>query len=365
MKTIEQDIPWKEVLEIYFKDFVAFFLPKLLPRVNWKQKPVFLDKEFQKLTGGLKDNKKILDKLIRVRLISGEIEVILIHIEIQGSYEKDFAERMLIYYLRIYEKYRCPITSIAILTDERKSWKPSKVEIKSPCTTLSFNYQVCKLLDYQKEWDKLVANRNIFSVVVMSHLKALETRRHAQDRLRWKIELVKLLYERGYKRNEIFHLFHFINRVLVLPVEMERSFEKKLKYYEEKKEMPYVSLFERSLTAKITERVEKEITPKLRKEITPKLRKEITPKLRKEITEKFKREVTPKVLKQGLSQGLLDGIQLALELKFNDKGLRLYKSVSKVRDIPFLRSFMQEIKKAKDVKELKEFIKEYKQKSVK
>ena len=285
--------------------------------------------------------------------INGEIEVILIHIEIQGSYEKDFAERMLIYYLRIYEKYRCPITSIAILTDERKSWKPSKVEIKSPCTTLSFNYQVCKLLDYQKEWDKLVANRNIFSVVVMSHLKALETRRHAQDRLRWKIELVKLLYERGYGRNEIFHLFHFINRMLVLPVQLERSFEKELKYYEEKKEMPYVSLFERSLTAKITEKVEKEITPKLRKEIT----------------EKFKREVSPKVLKQGLdqglNQGLLDGIQLALELKFNDKGLRLYKSVSKVRDIPFLRSFMQEIKKAKDVKELKEFIKEYKQKSVK
>ena len=55
--------------------------------------------------------------------INGEIEVILIHIEIQGSYEKDFAERMLIYYLRIYEKYRCPITSIAILTDESKRFE--------------------------------------------------------------------------------------------------------------------------------------------------------------------------------------------------------------------------------------------------
>ncbi|MCB1193615.1 MAG: hypothetical protein H7A23_26010 [Leptospiraceae bacterium] len=54
MDNIDQDSPWKEILEIYFSEFVEFFLPELFIEIDWNLKPVFLDKEFQKLTGDIK-----------------------------------------------------------------------------------------------------------------------------------------------------------------------------------------------------------------------------------------------------------------------------------------------------------------------
>ena len=50
-----------------------------------------------------------------------------------------------------------------------------------------------------------------FAVVVMAHLKAQATRHKGRDRLRWKINLVRGLYERGYKRKEVFELLRFID----------------------------------------------------------------------------------------------------------------------------------------------------------
>ncbi|MCP5498026.1 MAG: hypothetical protein H7A23_26015 [Leptospiraceae bacterium] len=78
----------------------------------------------------VKGSKKILDKLVKVFLKNKNYRILLIHVEIQGQYEKDFAKRMLVYYFRIWEKYGNPITSIAILTDDRKNWKPSKIKCR-------------------------------------------------------------------------------------------------------------------------------------------------------------------------------------------------------------------------------------------
>ncbi|MCB1190285.1 MAG: hypothetical protein KDK90_07620 [Leptospiraceae bacterium] len=329
MRKLEQDIPWKAILEAYFKDFIFFFLPEFYQNIDWKKKPEFLDKEFQKLIGDKKGNQKILDKLIRLRLKNGVSKIVFVHIEIQGSYEKDFTKRMLIYYLRVYEKYGNPISSIAILTDNRKNWKPSKLELKSWHTILTFEYYICKLIDYTDRSDNLKQNKNVFSLVVLAHLKAIETRKNPRGRLHWKIELIKLLYDRGYNRNQIYNLFHFISWMLVLPAELENYFEKKLKKYEEKKRMPYITNFEKMLRERF----------------------------REEGLEKGKREG----LEKGIREGLLMSIQLDMEINFSDKGLQLYKAIEKIKDVRFLRSFMRKAKKTDDIKVLKEYVKNYKQ----
>ena len=40
----EYDSPWKEILKAYFKDFLAFFLPKAHDDIDWQRDPEFLDK---------------------------------------------------------------------------------------------------------------------------------------------------------------------------------------------------------------------------------------------------------------------------------------------------------------------------------
>ncbi len=72
-------------------------------------------------------------------------------------------------------------------------------------------FPTVKLLDYADKWDELEKSDNPFALVVMAHLKTQETRKNHNERKRWKICLVRKLYERGYKKQDIINLFHFID----------------------------------------------------------------------------------------------------------------------------------------------------------
>jgi predicted transposase/invertase (TIGR01784 family) len=81
--------------------------------------------------------------------------------------------------------------------------------------------------------------------VVMAHLKAIETRKDHSLRKQWKIELTRLLYEKGYSKAAIINLYRFIDWVLTLPEALEEIFVEELKVYEKEKNMPYITNAER------------------------------------------------------------------------------------------------------------------------
>ncbi|QGQ97375.1 hypothetical protein EHS13_22060 [Paenibacillus psychroresistens] len=65
---------------------------------------------------------RIVDVLIETRL-KNEDALIIVHFESQAQYQEKFAERMFIYFSRLFEKYRRRIIPIAIF-----SYKPLKNE---------------------------------------------------------------------------------------------------------------------------------------------------------------------------------------------------------------------------------------------
>ena len=79
----------------------------------------------------------------------------------------------------------------------------------------------------------------------MAHLKALETRKDESLRKKWKTELTKRLYEKGYSKKNIINLFSFIDWVLILPEKLDKIFFNELTEYEKEKTMPYVTSVER------------------------------------------------------------------------------------------------------------------------
>ncbi len=79
----------------------------------------------------------------------------------------------------------------------------------------------------------------------MAHLKTRDTRNDEEARKKWKIYLVRRLYERGYQREDVINLFHFIDWLMRLPEEMERSFRAEMRRYEEDKKMEYITSVER------------------------------------------------------------------------------------------------------------------------
>jgi hypothetical protein len=78
----------------------------------------------------------------------------------------------------------------------------------------------------------------------MAQLKAHQSRDGAA-RKDVKLHLVRLMYRRGYAREQVLELFRVIDWLLQLPAELEIEFEQALMALEEEEKMPYITSIER------------------------------------------------------------------------------------------------------------------------
>jgi hypothetical protein len=240
----DYDSPWKNVLERYFPDFLAFFFPEAHAGIDWSQGYTLLDKELQKVVRDAKLGRRWADALVRVTGWDGQEDWVLVHVEVQGHDTPDFPQRMFVYNYRLYDRYGRPVVSLAVLGEP------------APGTHGTFGYQrwgcrmelcfpVVSLTEYRARWAELDASSNPFAVVTQAHLQALETTGSDAARYGAKLALIRSLYRRGYQRTEILELFRFIDWVLVLPDGLEGQLWTEVQQFAEEKRMRYVSSFER------------------------------------------------------------------------------------------------------------------------
>ncbi|WP_223269733.1 hypothetical protein [Nostoc sp. 'Peltigera membranacea cyanobiont' 213] len=105
---------------------------------------------------------------------------------------------------------------------------------------------VCSLINQVPLYSSITNYElRISNYIVMAHLKTKATQRNPQNRLQWKLSLVRRLYERGYSRKDIRELFRFIDWIMVLPKELALSFKTEVRSYEEADRMRYVTSIER------------------------------------------------------------------------------------------------------------------------
>ena len=120
------DNPWKEAISLYFQPFIAFFFPAIETQINWHRGYEFLDKEFQQIVRESEIGTREADKLVKVWRGDGAEIWVLIHIEVQSQAQSEFAERMYVYHNRIFDRYRRPVVSLAVLADEQENWRPDR-----------------------------------------------------------------------------------------------------------------------------------------------------------------------------------------------------------------------------------------------
>ncbi|WP_338438728.1 DUF4351 domain-containing protein [Synechococcus elongatus] len=241
----DSDSPWKELIEEFFPEFIRFFLPEADPEIDWAKGYEFLDKELQQITADAEVGRRYADKLVKVWTKAGTETWVLVHVEVQGAKETAFEERMCVYRYRIYDRFRKPTASIAILADEQPNWRPEAFETQLWGSGDRSHFVSIKLLDYQDQFEQLLQDENPFAIAVAAHLKALQTKQDRVLRKQWKLELLKLLYERGLSRERIIGLFRFIDWLLSLPEGLELEFRNELSAYEQERRMPYITSIER------------------------------------------------------------------------------------------------------------------------
>ncbi|MBD2468740.1 cytosolic protein [Nostoc sp. FACHB-145] len=298
----EYDSPWKQMLQLYFQDFMLFFFPQAHSEIDWSRGFIFLDQELQQVVRDAELGKRLIDKLVKIYRIGGEEEWLLIHVEVQSQEETVFPKRMFVYNYRIFDRYDRSVASLAILGDENIKWRPNQFGYELFGCKVDFQFPVIKLLDYQQRLSELEASRNPFATVVMAHLAAVQTSSDRLERKQQKLVLVKRLYEQGLGRDDIINLFQFIDWMMTLPDQLELEFWQEYRDFEESKRMQYVTSVERS----------------------------------------------------GIRLGLLEGIELGLELKFGASSVGVMDEISQIYDIEQLRAIKEGIKTATTVDELRQ-----------
>ncbi len=248
----DYDSPWKEIVEVYFRDFMRFFFLQAHEEIDWKRPYTFLDKELQKIVREAETTNHRVDKLVKVFLTDGSETWLLIHIEVQGQWDGNFAKRMYVYHYRIFDRYDKKVVSFAILTDKNPKWRPAQYGYDHWGCKLSLDFPTIKLLDYDQ--DELKRSDNPFGIVVLAHLQTIETQHKTQERYAAKMTLAKMLYHRGYARQDILDIFRFIDWIMTLPDELAQQFDTELYELDEETKMKYVTGFERRATKRGLER---------------------------------------------------------------------------------------------------------------
>jgi hypothetical protein len=246
----ELDSPWKAAIERYLPAFMELLFPGVHAGIDWSRGYVFLDQELQQVVRDAELSRRMADRLVQVWRNDGEEAWVLIHIEIQGQPDPEFALRMFTYHYRIFDRYGRPVVSLAVLGDSRPGWRPAQYEAVLWGCRLRFDFPMVKLLDYEAAWDELAASTNPIALLVRAHLRVLTTRRQPQSRLRWKVRLVREMLRQGGDCEEVLELFRLLDWILVLPPELEQEFDAAMHTLAEEEKMPYISGFERRAAEK-------------------------------------------------------------------------------------------------------------------
>ena len=219
----EHDSGWKKVISSFFPSFMAFYYPKIFELIDWDKEWVFLDKALEKIRKDQKVGKKKADKLVRIFLKNGKETWLLIHIEVQVSYQSIFRKRVFVYNYRIYDKYDIGVISLAILGDARPSWRPTSFSYGCGDAQTRIDFLSVKLLDYQKRWEELEASDNPFAIVTMAHLRTMQTRKNPEERYAWKLALIRTLFSKGWRRDDIIELLDFMDYIMILPDGLDKK----------------------------------------------------------------------------------------------------------------------------------------------
>jgi len=248
--TDDYDSPWKEAVEHYFSDFMAFYFPEAYVQIDWSKEHVFLDQELRAVVQDAELGKRFVDKLVRVTLINGAGQWIYIHVEVQGTKQAEFAKRIFVYNYRIYDRYDQPVASIAVLADEYANWRPTYYGFEVLGCKHTLEFPIAKLTDYHDRLDELKASENSFAIVTATHLLTQRTRNNVGERYKAKQLLVRMLYQHQWDKQRVIDLFRVIDWMMRLPEDLELQLWHEIETIEEHKKMQYVTSVERMAIAR-------------------------------------------------------------------------------------------------------------------
>lgn len=204
----QQDRLWKAILEEFFYEFLEFHYPDFVDKIDRSRGFEFLDKDLPNIIPEAAEIDRKADKVVKVYLKDGTEQWIIVHIEVQGYKDPDFAKRMFIYYYRLWEKFGKPIASLVIYSDKNSQNRVSKYEVTCLNTSLIYNFDTYVIADYTvEEYDRM---NSPIAIIYQVGLMGLQRNLADEELLTMKVQLFRKMYEKGYGKEQIRRLATFI-----------------------------------------------------------------------------------------------------------------------------------------------------------
>ncbi len=220
------DLLWKDLVTEFHEDAVLFFFGKELHEaIDFSIDPVFLEQEFNDVFTGNDPTKKIADKVILYRLKDGTERILILHIEFQGEFDKNFVERMFWYYIFIAAKYKTTdITALAIYTDATKPKIYDTFEVSHFGTKMMYQFNTYIIRD-QNETD-LLASTSPFGLAVLACLGLIKIGVDENKKTAFKKKLAEIVFQKQFEQKKFFRLLNFVRKLIKLSKANESDFEK-------------------------------------------------------------------------------------------------------------------------------------------
>jgi hypothetical protein len=221
----QADLLWKDLVTEFDTEFILFFFGKLLhDSIDFSVAPEFLEQEFNDVFTGNIPTKKIADKIIRYRLKNGKTKIIILHIEFQGQFDKNFPERMHWYFMYIATKYgTTDITALAIYTGTRKPKVYNCFTMTNFGTKLTYEFNTYVIREQKVA--TLLASENPISVAVLAALYMIKAGKNDFQRLEFKKKVVEVALAKNFDRHKSFRLLNFVRHLMTLPSNLQKEFE--------------------------------------------------------------------------------------------------------------------------------------------
>ena len=108
------------------------------------------------------------------------------------------------------------------------------------------SFPLVKIIDYKNKIKDLEQSPNPMATVVLAQLKCLESaHKTPETQFDVKLTLIRMLYRKGFNKNQVRQVFNFIDWLISLPLELEEKITDEIIKFEEVEKVTYVTNAER------------------------------------------------------------------------------------------------------------------------
>src|SRR5690625_3102279 len=209
----KHDLLFKQLIKTFFKEFLDAFFPEVCKQIDFQTVKFLSEEIFTDLIDG---ETRRLDIVVQAKL-SGADTLIIIHVEPQSYEQKNFNERMFLYYSLLYNEYRLPIIPIAIFSYD-EAWNEDEFSLEIlGVGLLKFRYLTLHLRSMN--WREFIRQDNPVAAALLSKMGYSQ-----EERVQIKIEFLKMIVRLQVNPAEQRLLYGFFESYLTLSDEEEEKF---------------------------------------------------------------------------------------------------------------------------------------------